>query len=84
MDGLETAKLLREQGQDFVLIFITSAEEYVYDAFEAEAFRYILKPAGDFKLEKALFAAVEKKRKQPGNFFVFHRNREVKICRQLS
>lgn len=77
MDGLETAKLLREQGQDFVLIFITSAEEYVYDAFEAEAFRYILKPAGDFKLEKALFAAVEKKRKQPGNFFVFHRNREV-------
>lgn len=77
MNGLETARLLREQGQDFILIFITSAEEYVYDAFEAEAFRYILKPADGFKLEKALLAAVEKKRKQPEKFLVFHWNREV-------
>ena len=77
LNGLETAKLLREQGQDFLLIFITSAEEYVYDAFEVEAFRYLLKPADDFKLEQSLFAAVEKKRKNPGNFFIFHRNHEV-------
>lgn len=77
MDGLETAKILKERGQEFILIFITSAEEYVYDAFDLEAFQYLVKPVNDEKLERVLFAAVNKRRKSKENFLIFSRNRQV-------
>lgn len=80
MDGLKTARVLKERGREFILIFITSAEEYVYDAFDLEAFQYLVKPVDDAKLERVLFAAVNKKIPEQHNFLVFNWNREtVKI-----
>lgn len=77
MDGLETAKLLKERGREFILIFITSAEEYVYDAFDLEAFQYLVKPVDDEKLERVLFSAVNKKIRPRENFLILSRNRQV-------
>lgn len=77
MDGLETARLLKERGQEFILIFITSAEEYVYDAFDLEAFQYLVKPVDEEKLERVLCAAVDKRIKPKENFLIFSRNRQV-------
>lgn len=30
MDGMETAKVLRQDNEDMILIFVTAAEEYVF------------------------------------------------------
>ena len=34
MDGMETAKVLRQDNEDMILIFVTAAEAYVFQAFD--------------------------------------------------
>lgn len=50
-NGMETAKLLRQQGERSLLVFVTVLKEYVFDAFEVEAYDYLIKPLdkGRFK-----------------------------------
>lgn len=43
-DGMETAKMLRQQGNHSLLIFVTVLKECVFGAFEVEAFDYLIKP----------------------------------------
>lgn len=66
MSGMETAKELRRQGNDAVIIFLTGLEEPVFDAFEVEAFRYLVKPVSDDLLYAALDAAIEKVERNSG------------------
>ena len=51
MDGMETAKVLRQDNEDMILIFVTAAEEYVFQAFDVAAFHYLVKPFSDEKFE---------------------------------
>ncbi|EOS67355.1 hypothetical protein C816_00387 [Oscillibacter sp. 1-3] len=44
MDGMETARRLRQAGCRGLLIFVTVLGELVFDAFAVEAFDYLLKP----------------------------------------
>ena len=50
-DGMETARLLRGQGDHSLLIFVTVLRELVFDAFQVEAYDYLTKP-----LDAARFA----------------------------
>ncbi len=43
-DGMETAKMLRRRGNQSLLVFVTVLKECVFDAFEVEAFDYLVKP----------------------------------------
>lgn len=43
-DGMETARLLRRRGDRSLLIFVTVLKETVFDAFQVEAFDYLVKP----------------------------------------
>lgn len=43
-DGFETAKRLRTNGFDGFLIFVTVMQELVFNAFEVQAFDYLVKP----------------------------------------
>lgn len=43
-DGMETAQLLRQRGENSLLIFVTVLKERVFDAFQTEAYDYLLKP----------------------------------------
>ena len=51
LNGMETAKMLRQRKNHSILIFVTVLKEYVFDAFEVEAFDYLIKPldSGHFK-----------------------------------
>ncbi len=63
-DGMETAKKLRAR-TDAVLIFITALKDYVYEAYDVEAFQYLLKPVDEKKLAETLQkAAVKAGKKQ--------------------
>lgn len=46
-DGFETAKRLRNNGFDGFLIFVTIMRELVFNAFEVQAFDYLVKPLQD-------------------------------------
>lgn len=51
MDGMSMAKQLRgmELDRQPVIIFVTGYEKYVYDAFDVDAFQYLLKPINEQK-----------------------------------
>ena len=58
MDGMETAKMLRQDNENMILIFVTAAEEYVFQAFDVGAFHYLVKPFSDEKLKEVVTKAV--------------------------
>jgi len=60
VSGMDLAKSLREQGKESIIIFITSAKEYVFEAYEVEAFQYLVKPVQTGKLKSVLEKAVKK------------------------
>ena len=67
MDGIETAKKLRERDEDTILIFITGIREYVFKAFDVAAFHYLLKPIEEDKFREVFGRAkkeLEKRKKQ--------------------
>lgn len=68
IDGMETARRLREQS-DSLIIFITAMPDYVYEAYDVEAFHYLLKPIDEEKLcevlKRAASKAKEKKSSPP-------------------
>lgn len=71
MDGIETARRLREKQDDIVLIFVTGNREYVFGALDLYAFHYLLKPVDESKFREVLVRAageVAKKKEKRGLF----------------
>ena len=64
INGIDTAKELRQKFEDFVLIFITGRKEYVFEAFEVSAFHYLLKPLEEQKVLTVYERAISELRKQ--------------------
>lgn len=60
MDGMETARCIRKKNQHAVLVFLTAWEEYVFQAFDVEAFHYLVKPLKKEKFYQVLEAAVNR------------------------
>ena len=54
LDGIETAKILRQRKNHSLLIFVTVLKEYVFDAFEVEAYDYLLKPLDSEHFERTM------------------------------
>ncbi len=59
MDGMSMAKQLRgmELDRQPVIIFVTGYEKYVYDAFDVDAFQYLLKPINEQKFAEVFTRA---------------------------
>ena len=54
MDGMETARRLRERRFRGFLIFITVLGEMVFQSFEVQAYDYLLKPVDEKHFEKTM------------------------------
>lgn len=59
LDGMETARRLRKDNGQMILIFVTALEDYVFQAFDVGAFHYLVKPFSDEKFYEVLGKAVE-------------------------
>jgi two-component system response regulator LytT len=57
MDGLEVSRILSESSHKPLLIFATAFQEYAVEAFELEAFDYILKPFSSERVHKSVTKA---------------------------
>lgn len=57
MSGIDMARKLREVS-GAVIIFVTALKEYVFDAFDVQAFQYLLKPVNEEKFFRVLDGAV--------------------------
>ncbi len=54
LDGIETARKIREQNNRCVIIFVSSYPDVAIDTFEVNAFRFLVKPIDKDKLFKSL------------------------------
>ncbi len=78
LDGMKTAKILREKASDKILVFVSSSREYVFDAYDVEAFWYLLKPVDDKTIKSVLQRAVVKTDNQLQEFIIVSKERQKK------
>lgn len=71
LDGIQTARKIRKQNKNTIIIFVTSYTNMVYDAFEVKAFRYLLKSKVEEQLDNILKEAIEEIGEDKRNLFVF-------------
>lgn len=78
LDGMKTAQMFRRKASDKILVFVSSSREYVFEAYDVEAFQYLLKPVDDKKLKGVLQKAVRKTEKHSQEFIIVSRERQKK------
>lgn len=71
LSGLEVAKIVRETDNNSILIFISSYENYVFDTFEYNPFRFVRKSRMKQELPIALRAAEPLYQKNRKRYVVF-------------
>ena len=76
LDGMETARRLREKSPGGILIFLSSSRDYVFEAYDVEAFQYLLKPVEEKKLKSVLRKAVLKTESRSQEFMIASRERQ--------
>lgn len=75
-DGMKTAQIFRKKAFDRILIVMSSSREYVFEAYDVEAFQYLLKPVDDRKLKRVLQKAVLKTERHSQEFIIVSRERQ--------
>ena len=60
MDGLHTARKLKENNRNCIICFVTNHEAYLDDAFDRDAFRFWTKPLDRHKLIYGIDSAIKK------------------------
>lgn len=83
LSGIETARSLRQQESESIIIFVTAVKEYVFEAFDVEAFYYLLKPIEDNKFaevfDRAEKGVLARKTRTQERIFIKTRNRNITI-----
>lgn len=59
IDGIETARRIREQDQNALIVFMTQHHEYVFSVFEVLPFRFLRKPFTNEEVEKTVRECLE-------------------------
>lgn len=79
-DGMETARKLRASGCKAQIIFLTSYEDYVYEAFDVHAVQYLLKEdTSTEKFERVFLSAVELATEKEEQMFVCEFGGQTKL-----
>lgn len=83
MNGIDTARILRQKTEHTVLVFITGVKEYVFDAFDVAAFHYLIKPIDEQKFadvfKRAVLEVGKKKQQANEQLFVKTRYRNITL-----
>lgn len=75
LNGIETAKKVREYDENVMIVFVTGHTKYVYESFEVTPFRFLIKPIDFDKLKEVLVAAYNKiKNEDKFLYFTVDRN----------
>lgn len=68
INGIDMARQLRRESEA-VIVFVTALKEYIFDAFDVQAFQYLLKPIDEQKffqvLDKAMIECRTLKQTEP-------------------
>lgn len=76
LDGMKTAKRIRKKASCRLLVFISASREYVFDAYDVEAFWYLVKPVETAKLKQVLKKALLKTEAASPDFILVNKGRQ--------
>ncbi|MCR5194762.1 MAG: LytTR family DNA-binding domain-containing protein [Pseudobutyrivibrio sp.] len=77
MDGIDTARKIREINHSSILIYVSSYDAYLKELFEVEPFRFISKPIDEKKLKQYFTEACQRFFNKNEGFFQFSFNKEI-------
>ena len=58
INGIETARILRNHDTEILIVFTTTSREYVFEAFHVHPFDYVIKPYSKKDVDKVLDEAL--------------------------
>lgn len=70
LNGMETARELRQHDKSVKIIFLTSSPEFALESYDVKAYSYLLKPVNDEKLEDILNECVQTFATDPKNLIL--------------
>lgn len=80
LDGVHTAKKLREQKSPAVIIFVTSYPDFVFQGYEVRALNYIMKPYEPEKIRSVLRTALEELKLTSEKYYIVEqRNGSIRV-----
>lgn len=78
-DGMKTAKMLRQRGNRSLLIFVTVLKECVFDAFEVEAYDYLVKPLDSGHFKRTMDRVIQSLEQRTAKSIVIHRGTSCEV-----
>lgn len=78
-DGMETAKILRQRKKHSLLIFATVLKEYVFDAFEVEAYDYLIKPLDKNRFKRVMDRIIKALEERKAKSIVVQRGNSYEV-----
>lgn len=79
LNGMETARRMRAQGFEGLLVFLTVLKESVFEAFEVRAFDYLVKPLEEGRFRRTMERAVGAIQPDAGKCLVVQRGNACQI-----
>ena len=79
MNGIETARKLRNKDRSMLIIYVTSYDKYTMDSFEVSPFRYLLKPVDYEKIEQVFSAAIDEILNNHASLFFKRNNEQIQV-----
>lgn len=70
INGIDTAKSLRQMDTNTIIIFVTSYKDFVFQGYEVRALNYILKPYKEEKIKEVLFVALTESAKLSEQYYL--------------
>lgn len=79
INGIELGKLIRNENSNAFIVFVTSYPQYALEAFDCEAFHYLLKPINESKAMHVLNSLVHKYRRKNKYHLIRIKNQTIRI-----
>lgn len=76
LDGLQTARRIRELHKGAVIILITGYGEYVYEGYDVQAFHFLTKPLDEARLLPVLSRAVQQVEESRADYLAINKQSE--------
>lgn len=78
INGVETARTLREQDENCAIVFVTTSQEHAVDGFDVNALHYLLKPITAAQLEAVFQRLTRLQKKEPAYITVRSQRLDVR------
>ena len=72
INGMDTARKIREFDQNLEIIFMTSFSEFMQEGYEVKAYRYILKPISERKISRNILPCINEIMKKKNHYLTIN------------